>query len=258
MSNAIKRAVKILDILSEEGPLNFTQIMQEMNLSKSSTHDLLKTMEEEGLVWKDHYERRYFLGNQLVKFGNKVQLNSTLIKLAKRPMQELREAVDETVFLAVLESDKQVIIDSVESNQSLRTSVALGTKDYLHYTSLGKAMMAFMQEERVNEIIKGDKLKRKTENTITDQEDFKKELRKIRQQGYAVDNMEHSKWVRCVGAPILNHAGEVLGAISVSGPPSRLQIEDIPVTGKLVTEKAMEISMQLGYRPELISRNKPN
>lgn len=255
MSNAIKRAVKILDLLVEGGPLNFTQIMHKMNLSKSSTHDLLKTMEDEGLVWKDHYERRYFLGSQLVKFGNKVQLNSTLIKLAKRPMQELREEIDETVFLAVLESDKQVIIDSVESNQALRTSVALGTKDYLHYTSVGKAMMAFMQEEKVNEIIKGDRLVRRTENTITDQEDFKKELRKIRQRGYAVDNMEHSKWVRCVGAAILNHGGEVLGAISVSGPPSRLIIENIPEIGKLVKEKAMEISYQLGYRCGSASRN---
>jgi len=255
VSNAIKRAVNILHLLSEKGPLNFTQIMRQMNLSKSTTHDLLKTMEDEGLVWKDHYERRYFLGNQLVKFGNKVQLNSTLIKLAKRPMQELREAIDETIFLAVLESDKQVIIDSVESTQSLRTSVTLGTKDYLHYTSLGKAMMAFMKEEKVNAIIKSGRLKRRTENTITDQEDFKKELRKIRQQGYSVDNMEHSKWVRCVGAPILNHAGQVLGAISVSGPPSRLKMENIPEIGRLVKEKAMEISLQLGYRSGSASRN---
>jgi DNA-binding IclR family transcriptional regulator len=212
-------------------------------------------MEDEGLVWKDHYERRYFLGNQLVKFGNKVQLNSTLIKLARKPMHELREEIDETVFLAVIESNKQVIIDSIESNQALRTSVALGTKDYLHYTSLGKAMMAFMREERVNEIIKSGALEQRTENTITDQEEFTKELRRIRQRGYAVDNMEHSKWVRCVGAAILNHAGEVLGAISVSGPPSRLKIEDIPEIGKLVKEKAMEISFQLGYRPGTASTN---
>jgi len=250
MSKAIRRAVKILDLLAEEGPQRFTQIVKNLGLSKSSTHDILSTMEAENLVLKDPDERRYFLGTRLMKLARESQPNVDLKRAAAKALEELRTAFDETVFLAILENDRQIIIDFRESSQALRTGVSPGTRDYLYYTSLGKAMMAFMRDERIEMITARCKLEKRTENTIVDTVAFKEELKKIRERGYAVDNMEHSDWVRCVGAAIRNHSGDVFAAISVSGPPNRLKLQDIPTIGKLVREKADEISKKLGYRSQ--------
>ncbi|RLE08759.1 IclR family transcriptional regulator, partial [Candidatus Aerophobetes bacterium] len=91
-------------------------------------------------------------------------------------------------------------------------------------------------------------LERFTENTITDPEVLKQELKEIRKRGYAIDNMEHEEGIRCVGAPIRNHRGEVFAAISVSGPSQRFSLSRIEVMAKLVIKAAKEISKKMGYR----------
>ena len=124
----------------------------------------------------------------------------------------------------------------------------LGARIPTHCSALGKAMLAFLPEERLVSIVKDKGLPRRTENTITDYEELKKHLQLIREQGYAFDDEENEKGVRCVGAPIRDQNGKVNAAISISVPSIRIRTDILLTTLKdQVAETAMKISQKLGY-----------
>jgi len=110
--------------------------------------------------------------------------------------------------------------------------------------------MAFLPEQKINEIIHENGLERFTDNTITDSQVLKRELKEIRKRGYATDNMEHEEGICCVGAPIRNHQKKVFAAISVSGPSQRFDPPRIPAMAKLVIQTAEEISKKMGYKKQ--------
>jgi DNA-binding IclR family transcriptional regulator len=160
----------------------------------------------------------------------------------------LNAELDETVHLTVLEGNEVLYVDCLESSKRLRTYSVIGVRAPLYCTSVGKAILAFLDNEEQNRILDTITFEKFTENTITDKSFLKDELRTIAQRGYAVDNMEHEEGLRCVGAPIRNHAGKVFAAISVSGPSQRITLGNVSEIGKVVIAQAESISKQLGYR----------
>ncbi len=245
---SIRKAIKILEILSqnEEG-VRVTQLSRSMNLPKSSIHQILSTLKEARFVEQDSESKRYRLGLRIFELGNIFQSQLEIRKIAHPYLYNLSKKINETAYLVLLEDDTIVYVDCVESTARLRAHPIFGIKVPLHCTSLGKAIMAFLPEEKIDEIIsKG--LERFTKNTITDPGKLKEELKKIKNKGYAIDNMEHEEGIKCVGAPIRNHRGEVFAAISLSGPSQRFTPERIREMAPLVMQAANEISFKLGYR----------
>lgn len=248
MVKSVFRAIKILEWLGghKEG-LTVTDISRELDFPKSSTHEILATLEQENLIVKD-YANRYFLGLKLFELGSIAQLDLEIRRIARPFLKRLNEELDETVHLTVLDGNEVLYVDCLESSKRLRTYSVLGVRAPLYCTSVGKAILAFQEKETLESILNSMTLEKFTENTITDTSFLMDELNTTTQRGYAVDNMEHEEGLRCVGAPIRNHAGKVFAAISVSGPSQRITLGNISEIGKVVMSQAEEISEQLGYR----------
>ncbi len=247
---SVRRAVKILETLGVEEGMSVTEISRKLDLPKSSVHEILTTLAGEGVLEKDHENSRYYLGLKLVELGTRAQSNLEVRRIATPHLKELNRNLDETVHLTVLDNGEVLYVECFESSKRLRTYSVIGVRAPLHCTAVGKAILAFLEKDEIEEIIKGKGLARFTENTITDRNLLMAELEKIVRLGYAVDNMEHEEGVCCVGAPIRNHEGRVFASISISGPSQRITSLKMPEIGKLLISKVDDISKKLGYRPK--------
>jgi DNA-binding IclR family transcriptional regulator len=168
--------------------------------------------------------------------------------VAEPLLKALKEKFDETVHLTVLDNDEVLYIECFESSKLLRPFQIIGYRAPLHCTAVGKAMMAFMCEQDIDLVIRTKGLKRFTKNTLTDKMSLLKDLEAVVARGYSVDSVEHEQGVRCIGAPVRNHEGQVFAAVSVTWPSQRLQLDRIPKFAKTVIATANEISQRLGYR----------
>lgn len=248
---SVEKAIEILEALAKrENGVGITQLSRELNLPKSTIHQILSTLKSVRFAEQNPEDRKYHLGLRIFELGNIFQSQLQLRKIAYSYLYNIRGKTNETTYLVVREDNRTVYIDCVESTARLRAHPLFGIRVPLHCTGVGKAIMAFLPEQKINEIIHEDGLERFTENTITDPQILKRELKEIRKRGYAIDNMEHEEGIRCVGAPIRNHRKEVFAAISVSGPAQRFDPPRIPAIAKLVIEASEEISRKMGYKKQ--------
>lgn len=153
----------------------------------------------------------------------------------------------ETIHLAVLDGTQAVYVDKLEGRQAVRVELtSLGARLYAHCSALGKVLLAYSSEEEVKRIIQTAGLPRFTPNTITDEEELGQNLAKIRRQGFAYDMEEILPDLCCVAAPIYNHVGHVIAAISMSIPAYRFRRSQTEFR-EGVMRAAKKISKQLGY-----------
>jgi IclR family KDG regulon transcriptional repressor len=244
----VHNAIRILEALGQEHGMGVTRISRLLELPKSSVHDILSTLHNDGLVEKDGERNYYSLGLRLFELGNMARANLELRRIATPYMRSLNDDLDETVHLTILDGWQVLYIECFESAKQLRTYSVIGVRAPLHCTAVGKAILAYLSKKQVVEMIKAMGLARFTDNTITDYRALDRDLAEVRRRGYAVDNAEHEEGVRCVGAPIHNHEARVFASISVSGPSLRMTPERDGVVGELLTSKTDEISRRLGYR----------
>jgi IclR family acetate operon transcriptional repressor len=163
-------------------------------------------------------------------------------------MHHLLDMFRETVNLAILEDGKVVYLEILEGTQSIRMAARPGQRDYAHSTAIGKAMLAHAPAAELEGIVGRYGLPSLTPSTITSLEQLQVELARVRKRGYSVDNIENERGVRCVGAPIFNHQGNGVAAISISGPADRISGSKIEMIGKELVNATRTISEQLGYR----------
>jgi len=247
MVRSVSRTIKILEFLGNNEGSNVTKISKSLGLPKSTTHGILFTLEKENMITKDQHFR-YHLGLKLFELGSMAQMDLEIRKIAAPFLKKLNAELDETVHLTVLEGNEVLYVDCLESSKRLRTYSVIGVRAPLYCTSVGKAILAFLNKEKIENILNTIHLEKFTENTITDKAFLMEELNTIVQRGYAVDNMEHEEGLRCIGAPIRNRTGKVFAAISISGPSQRITLGNVSEIGKMVMTQAKKISKQLGYR----------
>ncbi|WP_347491263.1 IclR family transcriptional regulator [Desulfoscipio sp. XC116] len=246
---AVDRTLAILEALAKHRePIALTVLSVKLGLNISTVHRLLNTLIVAGFVEQEPNQGHYRLGLKTFEIGNAALYNLDIRSIAKPYLKELVDRCGETANLSVLNRGDVVYIDQVESVSIVKMFAKPGTRGPAYCTASGKVLLAALTPGEVNLIIKETKFFRHTESTITDHELLKKELTKIRKQNYAVDLGELEEGVKCVAAPIRNHEGKTIAAISVSGPDVRIshgfpQAELI----KMVTEAANRISLQLGF-----------
>lgn len=217
-----------------------------LKMAKSSAHDLMNSLAKQGFLTKTE-DNRYRLGWRLVTLSETLLATTELRKEAHPVMEELAAQYQETIHLAVLDDTQAVYVDKLEGNQAVRVELtALGARLYAHCSALGKVLLAFSPKEDVNRIIKTAGLPRFTPNTITDAEELRQALAKIQKQGYAYDLEEILPDLCCVGAPIYNHSGRVIAAISMSIPAYRFRRSQSDYRDAIV-RTAKNISERLGY-----------
>lgn len=246
---SVDRALTILEVLSSHNDgLGITDISNKIDLHKSTVHRLLGTLIYKGFVVQDLETNRYRVSLKLYELGAKRVDNAQILNASRPYTQALMESLNEVVHLVIKDTNDIVYIDKVEADNTIRMASSIGKRSPFYCTSVGKAMLAFMPVEEVNRIWNNSNVEKLTYNTIVDFDEFKEELKKIREKGYAVDEEENEIGVRCIGAPVFNRNGEIEGAISISGPENRVKKENIEEYANEVKKYADLISKELGYR----------
>lgn len=248
---SVDRACRILDALcSANGPVSLGSLADKVGMHKTTVYRLLRTMMRHGLVQQREHRAKYDAGMGLVGLAHKVMDRLELRTQGLPWLKELSERTNETVHLAILDQGQVVYVEKQESKQTLRIYSAVGKRAPAHCTGLGKTLLAYLPQEEVDRIIEKKGLRRYTSRSITSPEALKQELAIVRARGYAVDDAEHEEGVRCIACPVWDHRGRVIGAISVTAPASRLNLEGAQETCALVRRYAYRISQEMGYVSE--------
>lgn len=246
---SLTRGLQILETLARaEGGLTLTELAQRVTLPPSTTHRLLSTLERMGYVYQSGDLGFWYVGLRAFAVGSSFLASRDWVAQSHPYMRRLMEQSGETVNLGIIDGTEAVFIDQVQCREMMRTIVKLGSRVPLHASGVGKAIFAALPDEQIDAILKVKGLPRITENTITAPETMWASLRVIRQRGWSFDDEEHAQSTRCVASPIYDEHADVLGAISVAGPSSRLPDARIKQLGPLVAHIAEDITHKLGGR----------
>lgn len=244
---------KVLDILevclNQEGEIGITSLADLSRLNISTAHRISSILVKRGYLKHEQRRGQYSLGLKFLEFSTAIKGRMRTKEIARRFLEKLHKAVAESVNLAILDSNEVVYIDQIESNQSLRIFTQVGNRVPLHSTGMGKIFLAHMREEEMDFLIsKG--LGSYTDNTVTDPNQLKKQLVIAKREGVAYDEEEMEIGVKCVASPVKDWNGNVVAAVSVSGPSPRLSTKRMRELRPLVKSCGLEISRAMGYMGE--------
>ncbi|AEH38963.1 IclR family transcriptional regulator [Halopiger xanaduensis] len=241
-----KTTFRIIEALKELDGAGVTELAEHLDLPKSNVHNYLSTLEEEEYVVKEG--TTFHVGIRFLELGAYARSRRDLYDIARPEMDKIAEKEGELVNLLVEEHGRGTYVYRVAGDDAVEVDAHVGTRVYLHCTALGKAILAHMPEERVEEIIDQHGLPKITENTITDREALYARLEQVRKQGVAFDREERLEGLCCAAAPIRSDSGRVLGALSISGPTTRVQgdrlEEEIP---SLLEQATNVIELNITY-----------
>jgi IclR family transcriptional regulator, KDG regulon repressor len=248
---SVDRAMVLLERLCQSNAgLSLHELADAAGLPKSTAHRLLKTLMHHNLVRQDNQKGLYVPGLRLFELAY-AQINSlSLLTQASPFVIALARQTNETVHLAILDEYEVVYISKEETVHPIRMHSSIGKRAPAHCTGLGKAMLAYLPDEKLEEVARHRGLASYTPRTISSFPELKEHLSTVRRVGYAIDNAEHEEDILCVAAPIRDHLGEVIAAISLSAPAVRCDLSRIRSFAPLVCHYAEQISCQLGFVPE--------
>lgn len=214
---AVQKAFAILELFAEDNqPRTLSEVSRTFSLPVSTTSSLLNTIVSCGYLSRNG-RGAYSLTTKLLAQGHKGVGHVHLLEVARPAMKDLTEATGLTTVLAVQESSRMVWIDKVDGSNDVRLAAQIGKRMYPHHTSSGKSILAFLPEAEVMEIVKALGLPKITPKTISSLRELKRELDKVRRQGYAVDDGETANGIRGIGAPIFDGHADVVAALAIGG-----------------------------------------
>jgi len=247
--NSVLRAIKILDSFTIEKPTyTNVELSKKLGLNKSTVTALLSSLEEGGFLEKDPKTREYRLTHQLYQLGRVYMSQVDLHKIAIPLLTELAVSCKETVHIGFLNKFKVMNIDTIESTHPIGIRVIRDVPTDAHGSALGKVLLAHLDAQELEEYFRTVELVRHTANTITSKEELRRHLARVKENGYAIDDVELFDDVKCVAAPIFDENSKALAAISISGPAFRMTREKIEKEYiRAVKQTAAQISQRLGY-----------
>jgi IclR family transcriptional regulator, KDG regulon repressor len=249
--SSVANSIRLTKAFSEhQNEMGISALAVRLGLAKSTVHRLASTLVEYDILEQNRETGKYRLGLALFELGALVRRNMDTASQAQGEIHTLAEATGETIQLAILDHLSVLYIRVRESRQAVRMSSGLGSRAPAHCTSVGKALLAYQPPEIIKLVIEAG-LKRYTPNTITDPDLLMQELSSVRARGYAIDDEEIEEGLRCIAAPIRDHTGQVVSAISVAAPVQRMSKKTVQATIPPVVAAATAISRRLGYLPSL-------
>jgi DNA-binding IclR family transcriptional regulator len=242
---SVDRAVTILEILARTGESGVTEIATELGVHKSTAFRLVATLESHGVVEQNEDRGRYRLGVGLLRLAGATTARLDVIQEARPICRQLAAKTGETVNIAVLSESSAFYLEQVAGSSALQSHNWVGQHIPLHATSNGKILLSGLESERLKEVL--GSLPAYTALTITKKTQLRKELDRVREQGYAVAVDELEVGLTAVAAPIRNAHGDVIASMSVSGPTFRLTGDRIEEVVDLLVDAAVEVSRRLGW-----------
>ena len=246
---SVANAARILKSFSSAHPTwGVSELARSLELSTSTTHRLLSTLADEGVLEQEPESGRYRLGLSVFDLAAAVPTQRTLHEAVLVSMTELRSRTGETVQVGVLDGREVVYVERLDSPNTLRVFSALGRRNDAHCTSSGKALLAYAPKHQREQILKGWTLPKKTEHTITDLAELRRELQSIRRRGFAENRQESEPGVVSIAAPIRDNSGTVVASLSMAGPSERVD-DKRAAYAEAVVRFAHTVSRQMGWVP---------
>lgn len=246
---SVSHALDLLEQFHDEvDELGVTELSKRLQLHKNNVFRLLATLESRGYIEQNKVTENYRLGLKTLELGQTFVKQMGLLRQSRPVLEEVVRECNETSYVAILKDFNIIYLDVVETDLTVRVVPRVGSRLPSYCTAAGKVQIAYFSEEEIDEYFPTKELKPLTTNTITDREELKKELKKVAEQGYAIDDEELDVGVRCVSAPIRDYTRRIVGALSISGPAMRLSLERLEKELiPLAIKAADEISVKLGY-----------
>ena len=250
---SIEKCFVILDCLhSRRRLMTLEEITQATGIKKTTCFRLLKTLRTLAIVELSPATKKYQFGPRLAAIGLSALKNMNLRNIALPVLQKLRDETGETVNLTILSGSEILYVERIMSDYLVNVNVNIGDRLPVHCASMGKVILAYLPENRLDEILSAITFAKKTDKTIVSRSALVMELAKIRKDGYAINDEELEKGLRAVAAPIFNYSGEAFAATNIAWTtarhPDRRTFSEF--AGKIVAA-AKEISRLLGYSPDL-------
>ena len=244
---SVARAVSILDQFTIDQPtLSLTELSNGLRLSKSTTYRLLSTLQRVGLIEVDERTGRYRLGLKVFRLGSVVLKSMELVAQAEPILNRLAEETEETSFLVVVDGNEALCIKHVSGRHHVRVLfLETGKKLALNCGAAPRVLLAHMAPERRREVI-AKHTRRMTEHSLVSAEELERDAVEILQRGYSISREDVTLHACAIGAPVRDHTGEVIAAISISGIVQRFSEERMPYLIKTITAAGRELSQRMG------------
>lgn len=220
-----EKTLALIEVLMERGPCGVTELAENLDLGKSAVHNHLTTLREHGYVLQRGDE--YQLGLKFLEVGGHTRKSMEFYQVAEPEVKSLAAETGELANLLVEEQGLGVYLMRSKGDRAVDLDTYAGLRTYLHTTALGKAILAHLPEDRVEEIVDRHGLEQKTPQSIGARDELFEALEGVRERGYGIDDGERLEGLRCIAAPVKHSSGEVIGSISVSAPASRVSDDDL-------------------------------
>lgn len=243
---SVDRAVTVLELVAKHGEAGITEIAAELGVHKSTVSRLLSVLESRGLVEQLGERGKYAIGFGIVRLAGAATGRLDLARLGQPSCEDLADRLGETVNIAILDQDAAMNIAQAHGSAAVTAQNWVGQRTALHATSSGKVLLAHVSPERRRRLLRR-RLEEFTPRTITDLDQLKQELERVRADGYATCFEELELGMHAVAAPVLGIGGEIVGALSASGPAYRLPRRRIKEVAEDLADIAGQLSEQLGY-----------
>jgi DNA-binding IclR family transcriptional regulator len=242
-TDGVDRVVTVLETLAESGEgLRVSELAATLGVHKATASRLLATLGARGLLDRDQ-NGRYRLGPAFLRFAAVALTGLEMVSQARPDLEALCARTGETVNLAILEGTEVVYVDQVTGDHAIVAGNWVGRRSPAHCSSSGKVMLAFGDEAVRERVLRG-RLERRTGHTVTDPARMRALLEEVRRRGYARSVSELEDGLHTVAAPVFA-AGELAGAVSVSGPSFRLPARDLPQLGRLAIDAGVAIGRRM-------------
>ena len=243
----LDRSFQILDALSSaKDTLSPAELAGDLRLHKSTIHRLLVVLEGQRFIRRTA-DGKYGLGTKLIEMGSRAMEQLDLSEHAVPFLRRLVEETGETAHISVLSGTEMMSIANVPGKWTLTMPSTVGRRTQMYCTSVGKAFLAFLPDDRLDALVQRLQFTPHTRRTITSASALAIELARIRRRGYAVDNEEVEDGLRCIGAPVRDYTGEVIASLGIAGPVFRVQKSRIVALSRAVMKAADSLSADLGY-----------
>ncbi|WP_011578966.1 MULTISPECIES: IclR family transcriptional regulator [Chelativorans] len=257
LTRALDRGLSILELLAKSPGSSLSDISRDLALSPSTVSRLLNTLCERGFVAQSPETKTFRMGPQAFHVGMVFARQNRLDQIASPILRTFARGIGDTISLCIRDGSDVIYIDQYEGGGTARAVIQIGSRHPLHCTAAGKAMLAWLWDERIRELLGPNELPAMTSKTIRRVDDLLRDLETVRRNGYATDLEELEDGVCCVASPIRSSAGEIVGAVSLSTVAPRLDPDRIKAVGAELLRVTNEISRLIGWIPNGNDRAAP-
>lgn len=251
---ALRKGIALLELLAERGPLTLAQVERISGLNRTMSYRLLRVLGELGYVDHDPVRHHYEIGYRLLGLSAAAARRMNLAEIAWPFLDAVREETRETVTLGVLTGNQIVYLSMLYGDHGPDMSIRFNGRDAPHATSIGKAILAFLPEEKRQPTMAAlQPLAPVTPSTIVDAATLEAELARTRERGYALDNEENAIGERGIGVPVLDTRGHPVAALGLAGPADRIDLSAADRTAARLWRVSREMSRRMEEPEEVIA-----